>query len=316
METIVDVIIPTYNPKEEFAELLAGLDEQSVRANRIIIMNTEEKYFERLKFGKKEIKKYSNAELHHLSRWEFDHGNTRNQAVKKSKAPYFVCMTQDAVPADSHMLENLLKPLVAGEAAVSYARQLPKPGCNPIEQFTKNFNYPEESRIKGQEDIPELGIKTFFCSNACAAYRRSTFDELGGFIRHTIFNEDMIYAAGAVAAGEKIAYAAQARVLHSHNYTWQQSFHRNFDLGVSQADHPEVFGGIRSESEGIRLVKQTADYLKETGNGRLILPMLWLSGWKFLGYRLGRNYRRLPGRLVTMCSMNRNYWHGLSERQG
>lgn len=314
MEPIVDVIIPTCKPGEEFIQLMEGLASQSMAVRKIILMNTEEKYFERLKFGSKPIKKYPNVEVHHLSKWEFDHGNTRNQGVKRSRTPYFVCMTQDAVPADRHMLERLLAPLLAGEAVVSYARQLPRDGCNPVERFTKAFNYPEVSRLKGQEDVQEIGIKAFFCSNACAAYQRSTFDELGGFIRHTIFNEDMIYAAGVIRAGERIAYVAEAQVVHSHNYTWRQNFHRNFDLGVSQADHPEIFHAVKSESEGIRLVRQTAGYLKETGNQNLIIPMLWGSGWKFLGYQMGKNYRRLPRRLVIQCSMNKNYWQGLSER--
>ena len=55
------------------------------------------------------------------------------------------------------------------------------------------------------------GIKTFFCSNVCAAYRREIYEELGGFVRHTIFNEDMIYAAKAVEAGYSVAYAADAQ---------------------------------------------------------------------------------------------------------
>ncbi len=314
METVVDVIIPTCKPEDEFVTLLRRLQSQSVKVGKIIIMNTEEKDFERLKYQNSGFKEFHNLDIHHLSKWEFDHGNTRNQGIKRSVAPYFVCMTQDAIPADEYLLERLLEPLLKGEAAVSYARQLPKEDCSPAERFTKGFNYPKESRLKGAEDIRELGIKAFFCSNACAAYNRSVFDELGGFIRHTIFNEDMIYAAGAVKNGYKIAYAANALVLHSHNYTWVQNFHRNFDLGVSQADHPEVFAEIKSESEGIRLVKQTAKYLKETENGRQILPMLWGSGWKFLGYKLGRNYKRLPGWLIKKCSMNRNYWHKVSER--
>ena len=37
-----------------------------------------------------------------------------------------------------------------------------------------------------------------------------------------------------------IAYVAEARVVHSHNYTNRQQLHRNFDLAVSQADHPEI----------------------------------------------------------------------------
>lgn len=314
MEPIVDVIIPTLKPEKEFGDLLDALQKQTVEIGRIIIMNTEEKYFERAKYGGERIRRYANVEVHHLSCREFDHGNTRNQGVKKSKAPYFVCMTQDAIPADAYLLERLLTPLLSGEAQISYARQLPKADCSPIECFTKNFNYPEASRLKGEEDIPELGIKTFFCSNACAAYERSTFDRMGGFIRHTIFNEDMIYAAGVVRAGGRIAYVAEAKVLHSHNYTWKQNFHRNFDLGVSQADHPEIFESVRSESEGIKLVGQTAEYLKKTGNAKLIPLMLWESGWKFLGYKFGKSYSKLPKKLIIKCSMNRNYWHELSER--
>lgn len=314
MEATVDVIIPTYKPGADFIALLAALQQQTVKVGKIIVMNTEEKYFDKLKYENACFKEYPNIEIHHFSEREFDHGNTRNKGVKKSTAAYFVCMTQDAVPADACLFEKLLEPLVKKEAEVSYARQLPKADCDVVEGFTKGFNYPEKSRIKSMEDLQELGVKTFFCSNACAAYRRSTFDELGGFIRRTIFNEDMIYAAKVIKSGRKIAYTAEARVLHSHNYTWQQNFHRNFDLGVSQADHPEVFQGIRSESEGIKLVKRTAQYLKETGNGKLLLPMLWGSGWKFLGYKLGRGYQKLPGWLVTKCSMNRNYWHKTPER--
>lgn len=308
MDVKVDVIIPTLMPGQEFADLLEALERQSVQPGRIIVMNTEEKYFERLKYGNQRMKKYSNVEVHHLSSREFDHGNTRNNGVKKSGAPYFVCMTMDALPKDAYLLERPLEPLVAGDAAVSYARQLPKPGCSPVESFIKQFNYPATSRLKGQEDLEEMGIKTFFCSNACAAYDRSTFDALGGFIRHTIFNEDMIYASRVVKAGKKIAYVAQAEVLHSHNYSWIENFHRNFDVGVSQADNPDVFRGIKSETEGIRLVKELTRHLKESGNSRLILPMLWGSGWKFLGYRLGKHYTRLPQGFVRRCSMNRNYW--------
>ena len=84
------------------------------------------------------------------------------------------------------------------------------------------------------------------------------FREAEGFTGRTIFNEDMIYAAGAIQAGYGVAYVPEARVIHSHNLSPMQQFRRNFDMAVSQAEHPEIFAEIRSESEGIRLVKQTA----------------------------------------------------------
>ena len=153
-----------------------------------------------------------------------------------------------------------------------------------------------------------LGIKTFFCSNVCAMYERGTFLRQGGFVKRTIFNEDMIYAGGLIKSGWEIAYRADARVIHSHNYSGIMQFRRNFDLAVSQAEHPEIFGGIASEQEGIRLVKRTAVHCVKLGKPWLIFSLVFFSGCKYIGYRLGRSYQRLPKWLVLKCTMNKGYW--------
>ena len=168
----------------------------------------------------------------------------------------------------------------------------------------------DESRVKEAANLPELGIKTYFCSNVCAAYRRALYVELGGFTKKTIFNEDMIYAAKLIQNGYGVAYVADARVVHSHNYTGAQQFCRNFDLAVSQKDHPEVFEGIRSEGEGIRLVKKTAEYLVKQGKIHLVPQLVYMSGCKYLGYLLGKRYRKLPKCVILKCTMNKNYWKG------
>ena len=217
-------------------------------------------------------------------------------------------MTQDAMPQDAFLVENLVKPFADGQVCASYARQLPAKDCNTIERYTRKFNYGQESRIKTSEDLPELGIKTYFCSNVCAMYRRSVYEELGGFERRTIFNEDMIFAGKLVQSGRAIAYCADAKVIHSHNYTCIQQFRRNFDLGVSQAEHPEIFSGVPSEGEGIRMVKKTAAYLLEQKKIYLIPKLVLLSGCKFVGYRLGKGYKKLPKWLIDVCTMNKEYW--------
>ena len=211
----IDVIIPLYKPGKELFTLLDKLDSQSVPVHEVILLNTGEKYFEQLIYGTRFLEKYQNIKVYHVSKREFDHGGTRRMGVKKSSADIFVMMTQDAMPADDNLIEQLTEPL-RDQVAVSYARQLPREDCAPVECYTRDFNYPAQSRIKSAEDLKTLGIKTFFCSNVCAAYRREIYEELGGFVKHTIFNEDMIYAAKAVEAGYAIAYAADARVSHSH----------------------------------------------------------------------------------------------------
>ena len=47
----VDIIIPVYKPDARFLTLLEKIGQQSVPVNRIIIMNTEQKYFDRLTYG-------------------------------------------------------------------------------------------------------------------------------------------------------------------------------------------------------------------------------------------------------------------------
>ena len=303
-----DIIIPVYKPDGKFLTLIEKLGKQSVLPNRIIIMNTEQKYYDRLIYGTSFQKEHRDMVVKHLSRREFDHGRTRNRGVQYSDTDFFIMMTQDAVPADEYLVERPLEQLGKENVAVAYARQLAAEDSSEIEKYTRNFNYPEQSKIKTKADLETLGIKTFFCSNVCAAYNRKIFDTLGGFVKHTIFNEDMIYAARAVEAGYGIAYTAEARVVHSHDYSNRKQFQRNFDLGVSQAQHPEVFAAYPSESEGIRLVRQLIRHLRESGHRSQIPHVMMQSGARYIGYQLGRHYRALPDKMVVRMSNNKEYW--------
>ena len=307
----VDVIIPVYRPGARFLEMLRRLAKQTRPVNRFIIMNTEKDLWEDWVQALPEGSLPENMSVFHVTKDEFDHGATRDAGMMESDADVCVCMTHDAMPADKKLIETLTDALMKEERiGAAYARQLPEKDCSIIERYTRSFNYPEESRVKEAADLPELGIKTYFCSNVCAAYRRALYVELGGFTKKTIFNEDMIYAAKLIQNGYGVAYVADARVVHSHNYTGAQQFCRNFDLAVSQKDHPEVFEGIRSEGEGIRLVKKTVEYLVKQGKLHLVPQLVYMSGCKYLGYLLGKRYRKLPKCVILKCTMNKNYWKG------
>lgn len=297
-----DIVIPVYRPGAELGELLSRLADQTILAGKIILMNTEEAHF-----PAELPERYENVEVHHVTKQEFDHGGTRDQGIRLSEADVVICLTQDAMPADEHLVEELLKPF-ADPSVWRLWKAAAEGKLQEVEKYTRSFNYPDESRIKGKEDLPVLGIKTFFCSNVCAAWRREKYKELGGFVKRTIFNEDMIYAGTIIKAGGRIAYCADAQVVHSHNYSALQQFHRNFDLAVSQTMHPEIFGGIRSESEGIRLVKRSLSYCIKIRKPWLMIQVVTQSAGKLLGYKLGQRYERLPRKLVLACTMNREFW--------
>lgn len=302
MDKIVDIIIPTYRPDNKFKQLILRLKQQDYPLRRICVVNTKSDIFP------EEFCEEQGLEVCHIEKSEFDHGGTRNMAICKTDAGIVVFMTQDAVPANRQLIGNLVKAFSEPKIAAAYARQLPRKDCSVIERYIRQFNYPKEASVKSIEDLGEKGIKTFFCSNVCAAYRKEIYDSTGGFEEHTIFNEDMILAGKMIQNGYKVAYAADALVYHSHNYSGIQQFHRNFDLAVSQAEHPEVFAGVKSESEGIRLVKQTMQYLIKIRKIYLIPALVYQSGLKYIGHLLGKNYRRLPEWVVLKCTMNRTYW--------
>ncbi len=304
----IDIIIPVYKPDQKFLALVDKLEHQTVAVNKIIIMNTERQYFDRLVKGTSFFEKYRNVCVINLKKEDFDHGLTRRQGVEQSDAQVFVMMTMDAMPVEEDLVEKLTAPLEREDVAVSYGRQMAGKNSGEIERYTRKFNYPGKGCEKSAKDVEKLGIKAFFCSNVCAAYRRDIYDRLGGFVSRTIFNEDMIYAAGAIKAGYKIVYAADAKVVHCHNYTYRQQFRRNFDLGVSQADHPEVFAAVSSEGEGAALIRKTTVHLWKSGKKRLI-PGLYISScFKYAGYLLGKHYKGLPKCLVLKCTMSEEYW--------
>ncbi|NLL73114.1 MAG: glycosyltransferase family 2 protein [Clostridiales bacterium] len=306
-ELSVDLIIPVYHPDEKFYNLLKKMEIQTKKPNKIIILQTVE--------DKNNVEDLNIPEdmgidirIEYIDKINFDHGGTRRYGASLSQADILMCMTQDAVPTDEFLIERLLEPYTDTNISASYARQLPDSKADIIEAFTRKFNYPDKDLVKSAGDINVLGIKTYFCSNVCATYRRDVYDKLGGFVNKTIFNEDMILAHDMIHAGYKIAYVSKAQVTHSHLYSYLQQFSRNFDLGVSHRQYEKVFLLLRSESEGIRLVKDTLQYLIDQKKFLLIPDLILSSGFKYLGYKFGLNYRKLPADFVVHCSMNKNYW--------
>lgn len=313
-EVLVDVVIPVYRPDEKLGELLRRLLAQSHPVSRILIMKTEPQVWSEGELLPLFEGSAAMLSVLPVDKKDFDHGGTRHMGILHSDAQVCICMTQDAVPRDPYLVERLLEALYGGKGrdkanvAAAYARQLPASGCGVIERYTREFNYPRESRVKTAEDLAELGIKTYFCSNVCAAYKRELYMELGGFQRRTIFNEDMIFAAKAVQAGYAVAYAADAEVIHSHNYTGLMQLRRNFDLAVSQTEHRALFEPISSEGEGIRLVRRTGRQLLKSGFWYLLPELVYQSAMKYLGYCLGKNYQSLPAGMIRRLTLNREYW--------
>lgn len=257
----LSLIIPTLNAESLICSLIDSIKAQAVVPDEIIVVDSEsdDKTVELLK-------NYPEVRVISIKRKDFDHGKTRDMALRKSTGDYVIFMTQDAVPANKYLTERLLAPFFNDDQiALSTGRQLPKPDATRMEQLVRTFNYPAQSRVRSRDDIPEMGIKTFFSSDVCAAYRRDIYEKLGGFDYPIKTNEDMFYAAKVINAGYKIAYCADAEVLHSHNLTLKEQYQRNFIQGYEIARHRDILGDASQESEGMKLVKYVSKELLKKG---------------------------------------------------
>ena len=239
----------------------------------------------------------------------FNHGGTRQLAVM-SLAGYDVAvfLTQDAVLRDGNSLKSILEPFQNDEVAAVCGRQLPRKESTSIEAHARLYNYSSKSYIKSINDAEIFGLKTAFISNSFAAYRISALNEVGGFPDNVIFGEDMYVAAKLLKAGYKIAYAADACVYHSHDYSFWQEFKRYFDMGVFHSHEPWIrqdFGG--AEGEGVKFVASELKYLLKHAIWR-IPEAFFRTLLRYTGFRLGLVGNTLPICLKRRLAMNKGYF--------
>lgn len=253
----LSVIIPTLNAGKELTKLIDMIDVQSVRPDEIIVVDSASED-ETVDI----CRKNDSIRLIQIDRKDFDHGRTRDMALKESIGDIVIFLTQDAIPADSYLIQNLIKPILIDDTiALSTGRQLPKSDASYMERFVRDYNYPEKSRVRSKEDIEELGIKTFFCSDVCCAYNRKVYYELGGFDYPIKTNEDMFFAAKVINAGYRISYTANAMVYHSHNLTLKEQYKRNFIQGYEIEKRKELLAVGSVQGEGMKLVRYVSGRL-------------------------------------------------------
>lgn len=161
---------------------------------------------------------------------DFSHSLTRENELRESNADIIVFITQDIIIKDDMWLYNLVNPIINGECEASYSRQIAKD--NGIEKYTRELNYPKQSRIFTKEDVETLGIKAFFSSDASSAIKRDIFIKLNGYDGKKIpTSEDMYITYKLIMNGYKVKYCSDSVIYHSHNYGIKENYKKYYDIG-------------------------------------------------------------------------------------
>lgn len=300
--TELAVVVPTLNAGSLWQDWIAALKKQSVRVDNVLVIDSGSiddtvKLALQAGFDLKEIKPK-----------DFNHGKTRQLAADiLSDYQIIVFLTQDAILHDANSLLELVEAFSGNVAAVC-GRQLPRVGAGLIEAHARFYNYPSLSKVRSMEDVKVFGLKTAFISNSFSAYRVSSLMDIGGFPDNVIFGEDMYVAAKLLQAGYQIAYAADACVYHSHNYSLFQEFRRYFDMGVFHAREPWLREELGSaEGEGVKFVRSEINYLLKDAFW-MVPEGLLRTVLRYSGFRAGLMESSLPGWLKRKFSMNKSYF--------
>ena len=293
----IGLIIPTYNA-ESTIDSLIGKIEAFQNPPKILVIDSSS-----TDSTVENLRRHA-IDVIVIAKSDFNHGATREFARKQLNTDLVVFLTQDAVPVNSNLVENLIAPLLENDdIAVSYGRQMAHDGADILEKFPREYNYGAKPQIRSLKDVCEYGVYTFFC----AAYKNAALDEIGGF-KAVLTNEDYFAVAGLLLKGYKIAYVPDAIVKHSHRYSLWQEFQRYFDTGYARAETPVIQQLVgQAEARGIGYVSAL---LMKLGRQRpILIPYaLTQSLMKWLGYRAGFYGKYFPLWLVKRLSQQSYYW--------
>lgn len=272
------IIIPTLNGGPFLIKCVNSILSQSVIVDsEIIIIDSESTDGSIQKCCDLIEKKAIKHKIISIKQKDFNHGSSRNLAIKHSCGEIVVLLTQDAIPYNSLWLSNLIMNFEADSQIVGVFGRHKAHKNHPyiIQRDIENhFSFMEQTPIRLIDDIDEynrdetLRQKLHFFSNNNSAIRRSTWEKIP--FPPVGFGEDQTWAKIVLEMGFKTFYCKDSVVYHSHYYGIAETFKRtsievryfkkyfDYDLSLSitrfcLAIWKGIFSDIKWLSENKRL---------------------------------------------------------------
>lgn len=276
----ITIICPLYNAEKYILPFDASIKMQKkvdIKEIRYILTESSD--------NTEKILKENKIKYELVKKKDFSHSTVREKAAFAAKGEVLVFVTQDVVIEDDEWLYKLTKDIDDKNIVATYARQVTK--YNNIEKYTRECNYPEKSFVKTKEDIPKLGLQTFFFSDAASAISAKVFKKLNGYDqKRLMFSEDMYIAHKIINAGYKIKYCAEAVVFHSHKLTLKQLYKRYKDTGAFFKQE-SYFNDYKANAAGAKLAKHVFKRLLQEHRFLLLLRFPFDMGARYLGKKAG-----------------------------
>lgn len=204
------VVIRAYNEEKHIGRLLDGIRQQTVRDVEVILVDsgsTDGTVSTAESFGARVVR---------IPSAEFTFGRSLNFGVHATTREFVVIASAHVYPVYPDWIESLLRPFEDEQVALTYGKQRGPAFAKYSEQQIFHQWYSE----MGNLDQP-----TAFCNNANAAIRKSLW-ERNPYDETLTGLEDVAWGKWAKERGYKIAYAAEAEIVHVHNETPRGVYNR------------------------------------------------------------------------------------------
>jgi glycosyltransferase involved in cell wall biosynthesis len=262
------IVIRSFNEEKHLGRLLEAILAQSFKPSEIILVDsgsTDNTLAIAAKFP---------VDIHHISPKDFTFGRSLNQGIAAAKGEIVVLASAHVTPMHDAWLEELITPFDDPKVALSYGKQ----------RGDKETKYSEEQHFRTWfPDESDMDQQRAFANNANAAIRRSLWEK-HPYDEALTGLEDVAWASWARQAGHKIAYIAEAGVIHSHDENAAQIInrHRREAIALKQI-LPKSRFSLRNMI-GLSMRSIFSDFAAALKEGVLIRETLGIKSFRALQY--------------------------------
>lgn len=279
----ISIICPLYNAENYIEDLYFSIKKQKdvcIEEIKFILTESSDNTEDKLKNLQCNYKK--------ISKQEFSHSLVRERAAFEAKGEILVFITQDIKIVDEYWLYHLTKDIITGKCEAAFSRQIGYEE-HKVERYTREINYPAEKRIVSKDDIDRLGLMTFFFSDASSSISKEIFVKLKGYDNKNLpTNEDMYFAYKLIMNGYRIEYAADSKIIHSHDLSFKETLKRYGDIGKF-FDENKYLTEYSAGERGLTVLKYIVTRSIEDKKPLIIIDAIINFAARFIGMKFIKN---------------------------
>lgn len=204
------IVIRAYNEEEHIGRLLEGILKQTLDDYEIILVDSGSTDATRAIASRYPVR------IVHIDPDDFTFGRSLNLGIEHARGEIIVIISAHCFPIYPDWLEQLVTPFEDPNIAASYGKQRGGETNHYSEhQFFRRY-FPENSQPKQGQP---------YTHNANAAIRRLLWEQ-HPYNENLTGLEDIAWSSWAREEGYKIAYVAEAEIIHLHDESPHQIYNR------------------------------------------------------------------------------------------